>query len=101
MYIIVKTSQHSLLQVEEVRTQLAVVKANEEKKRAVQLKKLPALVTRPLLTKDYVLIDGETNYLPQSLQTMTALQVQAVDSTISFILTSDLWVSCSRLAVLL
>ena len=58
-----------------MRTELAVFKANTEKKKAAQLKKLPNLVSRPLLTKDYVIIDEEVSYTPQKLQTMTALQV--------------------------
>lgn len=57
-----------------MRSQLAIVKANEEKRKALALRKLPNLVTRPLLTKDYVIMDEETSYFPQPLHTMTALQ---------------------------
>ena len=66
-----------------MRTQLAIVKANEEKRKALQLKKLPNLVARPLLTRDFVIMDEEYSCGPQPLHTMTALQV-AVMTCISF-----------------
>ena len=61
-----------------MRSQLAIVKANEEKRKAMQLKKLPNLVARTLLTKDFVIIDEEYSCGPQPLHTMTALQVDIV-----------------------
>lgn len=75
------------LKVEEVRTQLAIVKANEEKRKAMQLKKLPNLVVRPLLTKDFVIMDEEYSSGPQPLHTMTALQQEnAIVEDLLFVL---------------
>ena len=67
-----------------MRSQLAIVKANEEKRKALQLKKLPNLVARPLLTRDFVIMDEEYSFNLQPLHTMTALQVADKECSSSF-----------------